>query len=117
VAQASPLLGQLRAAYRHRAEHVAQLDTRRAALPRRYSRSTGRSGAVVNAQREAILLIRDRGVIDDVLRTIERKLDLEEVRMDAYRETSPRPSRPSLQERLRPTGLTRRVGYKLGDMR
>jgi hypothetical protein len=57
---------------------------RRAAQPSRSTWNTGRSGAVVNAQHEAILLTRDRGAIDDdVLRTIERKLDLEEERKDA----------------------------------
>jgi CPA1 family monovalent cation:H+ antiporter len=40
--------------------------------------------AVIDAQREAVLLMRDRGVIDnEVLRSIERELDLEEVRMEA----------------------------------
>ena len=40
--------------------------------------------AVIDAQREAVLLMRDRGAIDDdVLRSIERELDLEEVRMEA----------------------------------
>ena len=40
--------------------------------------------SVIDAQREAVLLMRDRGVIDDdVLRTIERELDLEELRMEA----------------------------------
>jgi hypothetical protein len=39
---------------------------------------------VIDAQREAVALLRDRGVIDDdVLRTIERELDLEEARMEA----------------------------------
>ncbi len=80
-----PLLDQLRAAYRHRAEHVEQLDqapgneAEQELVEHRQIRR-----AVIEAQREAVLLMRDRGVIDDdVLRSIERELDLEEVRMEA----------------------------------
>ena len=39
---------------------------------------------MLDAQREAVLSMRDRGAIDDdVLRNIERELDLEEIRMEA----------------------------------
>jgi Na+/H+ antiporter len=80
-----PLLDQLRATYGHRLEHVEQLDQ----APRNEAeqeliehRQIRRS--VIDAQREAVALLRDRGVIDDdVLRTIERELDLEEARMEA----------------------------------
>jgi monovalent cation/hydrogen antiporter len=80
-----PLLDQLRAAYRHRAEHVGRLDqapgneAEQELVEHRQIRR-----AVIDAQREAVLLMRDRGAIDDdVLRSIERELDLEEVRMEA----------------------------------
>jgi len=40
--------------------------------------------AVIDAQREAVAMMRDRGVIDDdLLRALERELDLEELRMVA----------------------------------
>jgi CPA1 family monovalent cation:H+ antiporter len=80
-----PLLDELRATYRHRAEHVEQLaqapgsETEQELVEHRQIRR-----AVIDAQREVVLRLRDRGVIDDdVLRTIERELDLEEVRMEA----------------------------------
>ena len=39
---------------------------------------------VIDAQRDALSAMRDRGAIDDdVLRSIERELDLEEIRMEA----------------------------------
>jgi monovalent cation/hydrogen antiporter len=80
-----PLLDQLRAAYRHRAEHVERLDQAPGSEAEQElveHRQIRRS--VIDAQREAVQLMRDRGAIDDdVLRTIERELDLEEVRMEA----------------------------------
>jgi hypothetical protein len=40
--------------------------------------------AVIDAERAAVLVLRERGEIDDeVWRGIERDLDLEELRMDA----------------------------------
>jgi Na+/H+ antiporter len=80
-----PLLDQLRATYRHRAEHVEQLDQAPGSEAEQElveHRQIRRS--VIDAQREAVALMRDRGAIDDdVLRTIERELDLEEARMEA----------------------------------
>jgi len=39
---------------------------------------------VIDAQRDALAAMRDRGAIDDdVMRNIERELDLEEIRMEA----------------------------------
>jgi monovalent cation/hydrogen antiporter len=80
-----PLLDQLRAAYRHRAEHIEQLDQAPGSEAEQElveHRQIRRS--VIDAQRDAVLLMRDRGAIDDdVLRSIERELDLEELRMEA----------------------------------
>ena len=80
-----PLIDQLREAYRHRAEHEEQLheapgnEAEQELVEHRQIRS-----AVIDAQREKLQEMRDRGVIDDdVLRNIERELDLEEVRMEA----------------------------------
>ncbi len=40
--------------------------------------------AVISAERDAVIALRDRGVInDEVLRRVERDLDLEELRMEA----------------------------------
>jgi monovalent cation/hydrogen antiporter len=80
-----PLIEQLRSAYRHRAEHEQELhdapgnEAEQELVEHRQIRS-----AVIDAQRGKLLEMRDRGAIDDdVLRTIERDLDLEEVRMEA----------------------------------
>ena len=80
-----PLLDQLRAAYRHRAEHVEQLDQAPgSAAEQELVEHRQIRRAVIDAQREAVLRMRDRGAIDDdVLRLIERELDLEELRMEA----------------------------------
>jgi monovalent cation/hydrogen antiporter len=80
-----PLIDQLREAYRHRAEHEEQLheapgsEAEQELVEHRQIRS-----AVIDAQREKLQEMRNRGAIDDdVLRNIERDLDLEEVRMEA----------------------------------
>jgi monovalent cation/hydrogen antiporter len=80
-----PLLDQLRAAYRHRAEHMEQLDHGpESAAEQELIEHQQIRRSVIDAQREAVLLMRDRGAIDDdVLRSIERELDLEEARMEA----------------------------------
>ena len=80
-----PLIDQLRTSYRHRAEHEEQLheapgnEAEQELVKHRQIRSE-----VIDAQREALSAMRDRGAIDDdVLRSIERELDLEEIRMEA----------------------------------
>ncbi len=80
-----PLIDQLRTSYQHRAEHEEQLheapgnEAEQELVEHRQIRSD-----VINAQRDALSALRDRGAIDDdVLRSIERELDLEEIRMEA----------------------------------
>ena len=80
-----PLLDQLRDAYAHRSEHVdrqrdgAGTEADREMIEHREIRRT-----VIGSEREALLRLRADGAIDDdVLRTLERELDLEEQRMDA----------------------------------
>ena len=80
-----PLIDQLRTSYKHRAEHEEQLheapgnEAEQELVEHRQIRSE-----VINAQRDALSALRDRGAIDDdVLRSIERELDLEEIRMEA----------------------------------
>jgi monovalent cation/hydrogen antiporter len=81
-----PLLDQLREMYRHRFEHVerqrdppADDGEDRELIEHREIRRT-----VIDAEREALLRLRAEGEVDDeVLRDLERELDLEERRMDA----------------------------------
>jgi len=47
-------------------------------------RSSSSSWEVIDAERDAIIQLRDRGAINDVvLRRLERDLDLEELRLEA----------------------------------
>ncbi|HEY7737143.1 MAG TPA: Na+/H+ antiporter [Candidatus Limnocylindrales bacterium] len=79
------LVDQLRSQYEHRASHVetnghGPADEQETEL---YEHRQIRR-AVIDAEREAVILLRDDGVISDaVLRVIERDLDLEELRMEA----------------------------------
>jgi monovalent cation/hydrogen antiporter len=81
-----PLLDQLRETYRHRFEHVErQRDPPagdgedRELIEHREIKRT-----VIDAEREALLRLRAEGEVnDEVLRDLERELDLEERRMDA----------------------------------
>jgi Na+/H+ antiporter len=79
-----PLLDQLRTAYFHRAEHLDQLEQPGSAAEQELVEHRQIRRAVIDAQREAVAMMRDRGVIDDdLLRALERELDLEELRMEA----------------------------------
>jgi CPA1 family monovalent cation:H+ antiporter len=81
-----PLLDELRQTYRHRSEHVErQRDAPEGSaedqelIEHREIRQT-----VIGAEREALLRLRAGSeVSDEVLRELERELDLEERRMDA----------------------------------
>jgi CPA1 family monovalent cation:H+ antiporter len=81
-----PLLDQLRETYRHRAEHVdrqgdpsASEDGDRELIEHREIRRT-----VIDSERETLMRLRAEGEIgEEVLRELERELDLEERRMDA----------------------------------
>ena len=79
-----PLIDQLRDRYTHRAEHYAH-DHDGAEIPEdpeeRDHEAIRRE--VLNAERVAVLELRDRGVIsEDALRGVERDLDLEVLRRD-----------------------------------
>jgi CPA1 family monovalent cation:H+ antiporter len=81
-----PLLDRLRDTYRHRSEHVERQrdatgpgDEDQEIVEHREIQRT-----VIGAEREALLRLRAGGAIDDdVLRALERELDLEERRIDA----------------------------------
>ena len=80
------LIDTLRSQYGHRASHIdphhadAPLDeSEQEILEHRQIR-----GAVIEAEREALVQMRERGALsDDVFRRVERDLDLEELRMEA----------------------------------
>ena len=80
-----PLLDQLRETYRHRSEHVErQLDPSLEGADQELIEHREIRGTVIDAEREALLRLRAEGEIgDEVLRALERELDLEERRMDA----------------------------------
>ena len=81
-----PLLDRLRDTYQHRSEHVERQrdasgsgEEDQELIEHREIRRT-----VIDSEREALLRLRAEGAIDDdILRTLERELDLEERRMDA----------------------------------
>ena len=81
-----PLLDQLRETYRYRSEHVdrqrapsAGEGEDRELIEHREIRRT-----VIESEREALMRLRAEGQVnDEVLRDLERELDLEERRMDA----------------------------------
>lgn len=86
-----PLIDTLRSQYQHRATHLPDAEARsqdgnlgddeaeQELLEHRLIRR-----AVIDAEREAVLRLRDRGSInDEVWRRVQRDLDLEELRMEA----------------------------------
>jgi CPA1 family monovalent cation:H+ antiporter len=80
-----PLVDQLETTYRHRLEHLPTADpATEAAFDQELVEHEQIRRSVLTAEREAVISLRDRGVIsDDVLRRVERDLDLEELRMEA----------------------------------
>jgi len=81
-----PLLDRLRETYQHRSEHLER--QRDPASPdgddRELIEHQEIKRTVIDSEREALLRLRAEGAIDDdVLRHLERELDLEERRMDA----------------------------------
>ena len=80
-----PLLNRLESSLQDRSQHLATQDPTETA-ERRQERMEHEEiqMTVINAQRAAITELRDAGEINDAtLRTIERELDLEELRMEA----------------------------------
>ena len=80
-----PLFDRLESSLRDRTEHLATEDPAETAERRqeRVEHEQIQRG-VIGAQRAAVIDLRDRGEINDLtLRSIERELDLEEIRMEA----------------------------------
>jgi CPA1 family monovalent cation:H+ antiporter len=79
-----PLFDRLEAGLQDRMQHLATEDPEETAERRqeRIEHEEIQQG-VIAAQRSAVIELRDRGRINDLtLRTIERELDLEELRME-----------------------------------
>jgi CPA1 family monovalent cation:H+ antiporter len=78
------LIDQLRDRYTHRARHDEQHHEDGDAAEQELLEHGLIRREVIDAERQAALDLRDRGVItDDVLRRLERDLDLEDLRMEA----------------------------------
>lgn len=83
-----PLLRSLEDRYRHRREHLVEADEDgelTISPEREQERAEHRAilHAIVAAEREAVIALRDDGQIgDEILRRVERGLDLEELRLD-----------------------------------
>jgi Na+/H+ antiporter len=79
-----PLLDRLQSGLQDRTDHLATSDpTETAERNHEHEEHQQIQLAVINAQREAVIALRDsRQINDDTLRVIERELDLEELRME-----------------------------------
>ena len=76
------LIERLVEAYEHREEHLGATDASEADEERLEHRAI--LGSVLTAERRAVIEMLERGMIaDQVLRKIERELDLEELRLSA----------------------------------
>ena len=84
-----PLISSLEERYRHRLEHLPEADDQGALsiTPGREQERTEHRAilhALVGAERAAVVALRDDGDIgDEILRRVERELDLEELRLDS----------------------------------
>lgn len=82
----APMMDNLELGFAHRVEHLVEEEAKADGDDEDDERSEHRAivSAVINAEREAIIGLRDRGVIgDEVLRRIERELDLEQLRLES----------------------------------
>jgi CPA1 family monovalent cation:H+ antiporter len=79
------LLDHLRESYAHRTEHIDISDgTPRDEAEQELLEHREIRRKVIDAEREAVIEMRDRGQLsDEVMRRLERDLDLEELREDA----------------------------------
>jgi len=79
------LLDQLLAQYEHRSAHIDPDDgTPRDEIEAELLEHRRLRRAVIDAEREAVIRMRDRGELsDEVMRRLERDLDLEELRLEA----------------------------------
>jgi CPA1 family monovalent cation:H+ antiporter len=79
----TPLIDRLAEQFRHRMEHLSE-DGEASGVEQERLEHRAILGSVIKAQRQAVAELRGRDGIDDgVLRTMERELDLEELRLSA----------------------------------
>jgi Na+/H+ antiporter len=81
-----PLIENMEERFRHRTEHLVAAAESGDVTAEEQEKIEHRAilAAVIDAEREAVIQARDSGVVnDDVMRTIERELDLEELRLEA----------------------------------
>lgn len=78
------LVEQLRSQYDHRTRHITETAASPSEAEQEMIEHRIIRRAVIDAEREAVIVLRDQGAIsDDVLHRIERDLDFEELRMEA----------------------------------
>ena len=80
-----PLIEQLESTYSHRSEHLpGGHDHEEGGHDQELVEHRAIRQQVIDAERKAVIQLRDRGIInDEVLRRLEREIDLEELRMEA----------------------------------
>jgi monovalent cation/hydrogen antiporter len=79
-----PLIENLEQRFRHQAEHFTPNGEGELESDQERVEHLAIMRSVLEAQREAIIRLRDQGVVnDDVMRRVERELDLEELRIEA----------------------------------
>jgi NhaP-type Na+/H+ or K+/H+ antiporter len=79
-----PLIENLEERYRHRVVHLPQESGESSESDQERFEHRAILSAVIGAERESVIGLRDRAVIsDEILRRIERELDLEELRLEA----------------------------------
>ncbi len=79
-----PLVDRLRETFEHRAEHIGVNGEALSESEQERLEHRAILGGILGAERRAVIEMRERGMIaDQVLRKIERELDLEELRLSA----------------------------------
>ena len=79
-----PIIDNLADRFRHRADHLSELDGPESDSETERLEHLGIMRSVLAAQREAVIGLRDDGAInDEILREVERELDLEELRLES----------------------------------
>ncbi len=79
-----PLIDRLAETFEHRAEHIGANGDEVTEAEQERLEHRAILGGVLNAERRSVIEMRERGMIaDQVLRKIERELDLEELRLSA----------------------------------
>lgn len=79
-----PLIDTIAARFAHQAEHLTEMETPETESEQERLDHLAILRSIVDAQRESVIRLRDDGTInDDILRELERELDLEELRLES----------------------------------